>query len=106
MLTIAARSTAAGTARSASVFEDLIERGGVIQQDPLDNRNRETAILDQIVVELAKAKVRAHFVVIFAEQIHDLPFAGHIPNLLRRLSGSAGRFSFRRFAIESAPLHK
>ena len=43
---------------------------------------------------------------IFAEQIHDLPLAGDVPDLLRWRRRGAGGFAFGCFTIEAAALHK
>ena len=43
---------------------------------------------------------------IFAQQIHDLPFARDVPDLLRWLRRGAGGFALRCFTIKSARFHK
>ena len=88
------------------LFQHRLNRGGIIEQDPLDNGDWQTAVLHQIVVELAEAEVRTHLVVIFAQQIHDLPFACDVPDFLRGLRRGAGGFALRCFTIKPARFHE
>src|SRR6266404_494417 len=92
--------------RRALSLQRLINRRSIIQQNPLDNRQRQAAILDQVVVKLAEAEVLARSVAILSQQSHNLPLAGHVINLLRRTGGRAGRFTFGGFAIQAARLHE
>ena len=57
-------------------------------------------------MELTEAKACAHFVAVFAQQIHDLPFARNVPDFLGWIGGGAGCFSFGCFVIEAACLHE
>src|SRR5205085_3598157 len=75
-------------------------------QNPFDNREREAAVLDQVIVELAEAKIWTGFVAITPEQIHDLPFAHDVTDLLRRTRSRAGRFAFGRLVIQPARFHE
>src|SRR5437870_1142871 len=78
----------------------------IIEQDPLMDRYRKRSAGDQIVVKLAETKGGTFRVAITTEESHDLPFAGDVADLLRRIDGCAGRFAGRRFAIESAAFHE
>src|SRR5438045_8605614 len=84
----------------------LFSRRRVIQEKPFNDGKRQTAVLDQVVVELADAKVRAGFLAITSEQIHDLPFPDDITDLLSRARCRAGRFASRCLAIETAGFHE
>jgi len=44
---------------SQTLLQRLIKRRRIIQQDPLNHRQRQAAILDQVVVKLAHAEVVA-----------------------------------------------
>src|SRR5882724_8417020 len=68
--------------RNEVSVQRLINRRRIVQQDPLNNRKRQAAILDQVVVKLAQAKVCALLVAIFPQQPQDLPLADHVGDLL------------------------
>src|SRR5438270_391067 len=84
----------------------LLEIRWIVQHDPLDDRNRKRAARDEIIVKLSEAEGGAFRFAIAAEELHDLPFADDIADLLRGIGSSAGSFAGRRFAIESAALHE
>ena len=65
-------------------FRRLLKRGRVVEQDPFNHGNWQTAILNKIIVELAEPKIVAVFIFVTAEQIHDLPFADDVADFLCR----------------------
>jgi len=67
---------------SSELFHRLLQRGRIIEQDPFDHRDWQTAVLDQVVVKLIKAKILTLSIFVTAEQIHDLPFADDVADLL------------------------
>src|SRR5438132_2469070 len=62
----------------------FVYRRRIIEQDPLNNRQRQAAILNQIVMKLAEPEIFARLVAITPEQIHDLPFADDEADFLVR----------------------
>src|SRR5437667_1036954 len=54
----------------------------IIQQKPFNDRNGQAAVLDQIVMELTEPEIFAVLIFVTAEQIHDLPFADDVADLL------------------------
>ena len=62
----------------------LIQRRPIIQHNPLNNRQWQTAVLDQVIMKLAQPEIFALFIFVAAEQIHDLPFACDVADFLRR----------------------
>src|SRR5437762_11472551 len=58
--------------------------GGIVEQDPLLDRERQRSVGDEIVVELPEPEARSFGVAIAAEKSHDLPLADHVADLLRR----------------------
>src|SRR5262245_34665013 len=63
----------------------------VVEPDPRHDRQRQRAVGQQVIVELAEAKRGAFRVAVAAEEAHDLPLARHVPDLLRRVGRRAGR---------------
>ena len=62
----------------------FFDRCRIVQENPFDDRQRQTAIFDQVVVELAKPEIIALAIFVTAEQVHDLPFADDVADLLGR----------------------
>src|SRR6266480_1275888 len=89
--------------RCSSAF---LQRGRISEQDPFDNGYRQTAVFDQIIVELTEPEVFALSVLVTAEQIHDLPFAGDVADLLRWAGSCACGFALRCLTIQSACVHE
>src|SRR6266513_4603994 len=84
----------------------LLQIRRIVKQYPLSNRDRQRSVRDQVVVKLSEAEARAFRIAVAAEELHDLPFADHVADLLRWIGGRARSFTGRRFAIESAALHE
>lgn len=78
----------------AELFKRLLHRRPIIEENPFDHRYWQAAVFDQVVMELAEPEVFPLFVLVAAEQIHDLPFAGDVADLLRRTRCGAGSFPF------------
>src|ERR1043166_1356317 len=57
-------------------------------------------------MELAEPEFVALSVFIAPEQIHDLPFANDVADFLVRTRCRARRFTFGRFAIQTACVHE
>src|SRR6266576_3259971 len=68
----------------SSLFHCFLQGGRIIEQNPFDDRHRQTSVLDQVVMELAEAEIFALSIFVTAEQIHDLPFANDVADLLMR----------------------
>src|SRR5216683_447720 len=92
--------------RTSTSLQRLVQRRRIVQQDPLNNRKRQAAILDQVVVKLAQAEVSSLLVAIFSQQPHNLPLANHVGNLLRWTRSRAGSFTRCGFAIQAASFHE
>src|SRR5207244_11281192 len=93
----------AGTA--SGLFRCLLHRGRVVEQNPFDHRDRQTAVLDTDIVELAEPEIVAVSILVAAEQIHNLPFAGDVADFLSRAVSCARCFAFGCFAIQSSSIH-
>jgi hypothetical protein len=66
-------SWAATTPRPITgLFRSLLQGGRIVEQHPFDNRQRETSVFDQVIVELTELEIVALSVLVTAEQIHDL----------------------------------
>src|SRR5207248_10654997 len=94
------------TTSYASLLRRLLHPIRIIEQNPFDYRDWQTAVLDQVSVELTKPKIVALSIFVAAEQIHDLPFAGDVSNFLRWACSRTGCFAFGCFAIQSTRVHK
>ena len=64
-------------------FDCLLHRARIIEQDPFGHRDWQTAILDQVIMELAEPEIFAALIFVSTEQIHDLPFADDVADFLR-----------------------
>src|SRR2546422_4533314 len=84
----------------------LLQIGWIVEQHPLNDRQRKRSVRDQLIVKLSEAKARAFCVAITAEQSHDLPLPCHVADLLRRIRSGAGGFAGGSLAIESAAVHE
>src|SRR6185295_1981816 len=80
--------------------------GRIIEHEPLDNRQRQASVADQLIVKRTQAKSGSLPVAIAPQQAHDLPLPHHVPDLLRRLRRGSGCLAFRGLAIESSSLHE
>ena len=65
-------------------MQRLLQRRRVVEENPFDDRQRQAAVLDQVVVKLSEAEVRALFFTVASEQIHNLPFADDVADFLCR----------------------
>jgi len=76
------RSPSSSTAARSSVGSCLSQRRVVVEHEPLDDRQGETAVADQSIVKFAEAEVRSLRIPVPAEEPHDLPLPHHVPDLL------------------------
>src|SRR5947209_18804743 len=53
-----------------ALFQGSLDGRRIIEQNPFNNRNWQTSVLNQIVMELPEPEIRTFFVMIFPEQIH------------------------------------
>src|ERR1700750_1739007 len=84
----------------------LLKGRVVVDNQPLDDGQRQAAVAEQLIVESAQAVARALLIAVAAEQAHDLPLAVQIRDLLSGFRGRTGGFACGRFAIEAARFHK
>src|SRR5512138_108878 len=77
-------SSAGESARRLRLLQRFAQRGVVVEHQPLDDGERQSAVAQQLIVERTETERVALLVPILAEQPHDLPLAGDVRDLLRR----------------------
>src|SRR4030095_16224549 len=82
---LARSSPAPRVARTISaLLQRFAQRSVVVEHEPFDDEERQSAVAQQLMVESTEAIRIALGVPIPAEQSHDLPLAGYVRDLLRR----------------------